>query len=150
MNPPPLLPVHCNLLLFIPHPRGRRHPFQSTTLRTLIPDIFRNVLQRQKDKKKQLSTTEKSVNDVYTFWHKMINLSTFGLFRRRALLPKSTLYCTEKSGERRIARTFISIFPFPSQLLHMRYFTGRKPQDFWHYPVDFHSKLRRLSTGNKH
>ena len=34
--------------------------------------------------------------------------------------------------------------------LHTRYFTGRKPQDFRHYPVDFHSKLRRLSTGNKH
>ena len=59
------------------------------------------------------------------------------------------VYCSAKSGERRIVRTFISIFPFPS-LLHMRYFTGRKPQDFRHYPVDFHSKLCRLSTGNKH
>ena len=145
MNPPPLLPVHCNLLLFIPHPRGRRHPFQSTTLHTFRPDIFKNVLQWQK----KIIYPRKKCKRC-TFWYKMINLSTFGLFRRRALLPKSTLYCTEKSGERRIARTFISIFPFPSQLLHMRYFTGRKPQDFWHYPVDFHSKLRRLSTGNKH
>ena len=46
---------------------------------------------------------------------------------------------------RRIVRTFISIFPS----LHMRYFTGRKPQDFCHYPVDFHSKLHRLSTTEK-
>ena len=64
MNPPPLLPVHCNLLLFIPHPRGRRHPFQSTTLHTLRPDIFRNVLQRQKKLKMILSNKEKSVCDV--------------------------------------------------------------------------------------
>ena len=55
------------------------------------------------------------------------------------------LSTVQYSTLRRIVRTFISIFPS----LHMRYFTGRKPQDFCHYPVDFHSKLHRLSTTEK-
>ena len=55
------------------------------------------------------------------------------------------LYNMHATALRRIVRTFISIFPS----LHMRYFTGRKPQDFCHYPVDFHSKLHRLSTTEK-
>ena len=108
MNPPPLLPVHCNLLLFIPHPRGRRHPFQSTTLRTLKPDICKNVLQRQKKLKMILSNKEKSVCDVL-FWYKMINLSTFASFEDEHFF-RSPLCIAQRSRESGVLRGHL--FPY--------------------------------------